>query len=473
MSGICFFESEHKRIDPRLLSDLNMNGIFGDGVCEVLSDACTVEQAEMRQEIFTQLRCGRLGAAFSLLYKTIRSLRYKLRYYSEAHSRLEKAVTSYYICELYVGIYDAVISCETESVLLLELIENQKKQKELIEKIRNELESIDIDIILSSYAFAQGNSVTLTEEDGIPLCEKIALLAGNIGIPVKTKTNDIHYHIAFEAADGILRLHKEETDRLLKLEKYIELFDLSVLALEDELDFYLKIYSVTEEAHRLGIHTCIPRFMKERGLKATDAYDITLLRSNTIVPNDIDFGTDNGQVFIVGVNGGGKTTYLRAVAVNIVLALSGCPVFCRSMEVFPFDRIFIHFPKSAEECTESGNYYEELQRLNAIVEGADSSSFCFLNETFSATDDIRGTRMAIDTARRLRGKGAFLLYVTHFVNVIDSEFPTLVAGAASMTEGKYKISAGVAKGVSFTKDILDRYGLSKSQLGERFGVTWK
>ena len=473
MSGICFFDSERKRIDPGLLSDLNMNAIFGDGVCDVLSDACTVEQAEKRQEIFTQLIQGKLGFTFSLLYKTIRNLRHKLRYYNESHSRLEKAVTSYYICELYVDIYDTVVSCETESTLFLELIENQKKQKELIEKIRIELDGIDIENFLSNYAYVQGNSVALTEEDGIPLCEKIALLGRNIGIHIKTKTNDIHYHIAFEAADGILRLHKEETDRLLKLEKYIEMMDLSVMALEDELDFYLKVYSVAEEAHRLGIQTCLPRFTAERGFKAIDAYDITLLRSAAIVPNDIDFGGDKGQVFIVGVNGGGKTTYLRAAAVNLVLALSGCPVFCRNMEVFPFDRIFIHFPKSAEECTDCGNYYEELQRLNAIVDGADSSSFCFLNETFSATDDVRGTRMAIDTARRLREKSAFMLYVTHFVNVIDSEFPTLVAGANSKTEGKYKISADVAKGISFTNDILERYGLSKSQLGERFGVTWK
>ena len=93
---------------------------------------------------------------------------------------------------------------------------------------------------------------------------------------------------------------------------------------------------------------------------------------------------------MLGANGGGKTTYLRALGINLILFLAGCPVFATEAEMYPFDIVLSHFPKD-ERFDHSGRLDEERKRTEEMLNIAQNKAgFLFFNETFSGTDDKRG-----------------------------------------------------------------------------------
>ena len=48
-----------------------------------------------------------------------------------------------------------------------------------------------------------------------------------------------------------------------------------------------------------------------------------------------------------------------------------------------------------------------------------------MNETYSGTDDLKGAKLTLETARKLRDSGAFALWVTHFHEVNEEGFGSL------------------------------------------------
>ena len=77
----------------------------------------------------------------------------------------------------------------------------------------------------------------------------------------------------------------------------------------------------------------------------TNGYDISLVASkiNTI-PNDFIISDDENVQFILGVNSGGKTCYLRSVGINYILANVCGFMFAEKADIYPVKFIFTHFP---------------------------------------------------------------------------------------------------------------------------------
>ena len=108
-------------------------------------------------------------------------------------------------------------------------------------------------------------------------------------------------------------------------------------------------------------------YITERRI-AKELYDISLLAKNceNIVPNDADFTEYEPFCFLLGANGGGKTTYLRALGVNLILFLAGCPVFAKEAEIYPFDIVLSHFPRD-ERFDNTGRLDEERKRTEEML----------------------------------------------------------------------------------------------------------
>ena len=277
-------------------------------------------------------------------------------------------------------------------------------------------------------------------------------------------------HIARPAPDGVMeglmRLCPDEIKRLEDFAgKYAFICGVPGRLLQ-ELRFVRDMRNFDSMLRSRGIETCRPAVSNKRMIRADEVYDAALtLKDAPIVPNDALFDESEHMFFLTGANGGGKTTYLRAVGIMTVLFLAGCRTPCRSAEIYPFTAVYTHFPFD-ERFAAEGRLADETKRIDGILASADENSVVLLNETFSGTDEQKSERMVSETAKELNSRGCFGVWVTHIHAFGDSILPALSVEVDKSDSNRrtYKVVRKTAIGGSYARDILYKYGLTGEQL---------
>jgi hypothetical protein len=110
----------------------------------------------------------------------------------------------------------------------------------------------------------------------------------------------------------------------------------------------------------------------EAGLRALDLGH-PLVPPERCVGNDVDVGPPGSFVFLTGSNMSGKSTLLRAVGLNAVLAQAGGPVSARRLEMTP---LAVHTSMRTADSLVRGvsQYMAELHRIRQVVEAARGSA---------------------------------------------------------------------------------------------------
>ncbi len=138
-----------------------------------------------------------------------------------------------------------------------------------------------------------------------------------------------------------------------------------------------------------------------------------MIPESRAVPNDVSLG-DSALVWIVsGSNMSGKSTLLRTVGVNAVLAMAGAPVRAESLRISPI-QIGASIRTLDSLLGGVSRFYAEVLRLRQIVEMADSGPLIFLlDEILHGTNSHDRLIGAEAVVRTLVGKGAVGLVTTH------------------------------------------------------------
>jgi hypothetical protein len=138
-----------------------------------------------------------------------------------------------------------------------------------------------------------------------------------------------------------------------------------------------------------------------------------LIPRDRLVRNDLSLG-ETRLLIVSGSNMSGKSTLLRTVGVNAVLALAGAPVDARGLAISPLIvGASIHVRDSLIE--EKSRFYAEILRLRAIVDlaGGELPLLFLLDEVLHGTNSHDRTIGASAVLRALVQQGAAGLVTTH------------------------------------------------------------
>lgn len=185
-----------------------------------------------------------------------------------------------------------------------------------------------------------------------------------------------------------------------------------------------------------------------------------LIDTGAAVTNSIQLGKEGRVYLITGSNMSGKSTFLRAIGMNVVLAQSGLPVFADSMEFTPL-HILTSFRQSDSVQENTSYFMAELKRLKEIIEAADHSegSLVLLDEILRGTnseDKSHGSEVLLE---KLISKNAITILATHDLKLgeLESKHPGRVMNYCfeSSIHGDeltfdYKIKRGVAQNKNAT-----------------------
>ena len=166
-------------------------------------------------------------------------------------------------------------------------------------------------------------------------------------------------------------------------------------------------------------HYCFPRIGTERTVLRSEGVGHPLLDPAKSVRND--FQIDSEQFFIItGANMAGKSTFLRTVSLQIVMANTGLPVCAEAFEYSPIK--LITSMRTTDSLTDDESYFfSELKRLKFIVDEIKKDRyFIVLDEILkgtNSTDKAKGSRKFVEKLVRSRSTG---IIATHDLSLCDT-----------------------------------------------------
>jgi DNA mismatch repair protein MutS len=145
------------------------------------------------------------------------------------------------------------------------------------------------------------------------------------------------------------------------------------------------------------------------------------MSAGRFVPNDTALDTESHRlVILTGPNMAGKSTYIRQVALLVLLAQTGSFIPAASAEIGLVDRIFTRVGASDDLARGQSTFMVEMNETAAILNNATDRSLVILDEIGRGTSTFDGLSIAWSVAEHLHDvTGCRTLFATHYHELTD------------------------------------------------------
>ncbi len=136
---------------------------------------------------------------------------------------------------------------------------------------------------------------------------------------------------------------------------------------------------------------------------------------NRFIANSTDLTERSRMQIITGPNMGGKSTYMRQVAIITLLAHTGCFVPAQSARIGPVDRIYTRIGSADDLAGGRSTFMVEMTEMAHILRNATKDSLVLVDEIGRGTSTYDGLSLAWACARYLATRvRSFTLFSTHY-----------------------------------------------------------
>ncbi|CCZ71300.1 dNA mismatch repair protein MutS domain protein [Bacteroides sp. CAG:702] len=176
------------------------------------------------------------------------------------------------------------------------------------------------------------------------------------------------------------------------------------------------------------------------------------------VKNDAAIPSRPFFLIITGANMAGKSTYLRTIGVNYLLACMGCPVCCESLTLYPAQ--LITSLRTTDSLSDNESYFfAELKRLKRIIDLLNEGQelFIILDEILKGTNSADKQKGSLDLIRQFMRLKADGIIATHdlLLGTLADQFPEYIRNYCFEADIKdneltfsYRLREGVAQNMN-------------------------
>jgi DNA mismatch repair ATPase MutS len=180
-----------------------------------------------------------------------------------------------------------------------------------------------------------------------------------------------------------------------------------------------------------------------------------LIRAGERVTNDCSIGREQRLILVTGSNMSGKTTYLRTMGVNLLLAQCGAPVCAATFSFTPMQ--ILSSLRVSDSLQEHTSYFmAELKKLQRIIHRIQDGtpSLVLIDEILRGTNSDDKTYGSEQFIRKLLQYHCLSFFATHDLSLgsLEQELPGLVSNACfeSTIDGNelhfdYRLRQGIAR----------------------------
>jgi DNA mismatch repair protein MutS len=149
------------------------------------------------------------------------------------------------------------------------------------------------------------------------------------------------------------------------------------------------------------------------------------------IANDCELNSERKLLLITGPNMGGKSTFMRQVALITLLAYVGSYVPATSATIGPIDRIFTRIGAADDLAGGRSTFMVEMTESAAILNGATDQSLVLMDEVGRGTSTFDGLALAWAIARQLiEHTKSYTLFATHYFEL--TQLPETNPSAANV-----------------------------------------
>jgi DNA mismatch repair protein MutS len=193
--------------------------------------------------------------------------------------------------------------------------------------------------------------------------------------------------------------------------------------------------ALTERAQTLG--WCRPEFVNhpcldiERGRHPVVEARLAETQSGAFIANDCRLDARTRMLIVTGPNMGGKSTFMRQVALITLMAAIGSYVPAARCRLGPIDAIHTRIGAADDLANAQSTFMVEMTEAAAIIHSATDRSLVLMDEIGRGTSTFDGLALAGAIATHLHERNrSFTLFATHYFELTD--FPARHHGALNM-----------------------------------------
>lgn len=207
-----------------------------------------------------------------------------------------------------------------------------------------------------------------------------------------------------------------------------------------------------------------------------------VMDDGSFVPNDVHLDDDKFMLLITGPNMSGKSTYMRQLALTIIMGQIGCFVPAESAELIIFDQIFTRIGAADDLVSGQSTFMVEMLEANHALANATDKSLILFDEIGRGTSTYDGMALAYSIIEYIhKNIQAKTLFSTHYHELTDledslphlkniyvraEEYQDKVVFLHKIEEGRANESYGihVAKLANLPDQLIDRATVILSEL---------
>ena len=205
-----------------------------------------------------------------------------------------------------------------------------------------------------------------------------------------------------------------------KLSEYIDKFKSAAYAIA-QLDILVSFAEISKE--NKYVRPEIVESDKELIIKDGRHPVVEKISKDKFISNDVIL--DNGEnrtMIITGPNMAGKSTYMRQVAIIVIMAHLGCFVPAKSAQIPLTDRVFTRVGASDNLISDQSTFMVEMIEVASILNNATKNSLLILDEVGRGTSTYDGLSIAWAVIEHITDNiGARTLFATHYHELTELE----------------------------------------------------
>ena len=158
-------------------------------------------------------------------------------------------------------------------------------------------------------------------------------------------------------------------------------------------------------------------------INATDLRHPIIEHINTDIPyigNDIKIGyEDEKGILLYGLNAVGKSSLMKSIAINLIMAQAGMYVAANSFQYYPYENIFTRIPGGDNLFKNQSTFVAEINEMRTILKRANKRSLIIGDELCSGTETVSAISLVTSGINYLSKIGCSFIFATHLHEITE------------------------------------------------------